>query len=136
MKTFPVAPPDPYFLSFTYILGVFEEKLTQREQGRIFVEQRSKILDKQFLLAWESAKTTRAGLVSNKKLLDHKMSQPNILRKSWKESGLEIADLISYRLSRHFLGKNEKPIGNEIDIRVTIAKECRFSGLPNVPEAK
>ena len=100
------------------------------------MEQRNKILDKQFLLAWESAKTTRVGLVSNEKLLNHKMSQPNILRKSWKESGLEIADLISYRLSRHFLGKKEKSIGNEIDIRVISTKECRFSGLPNVPGAK
>lgn len=135
-KNLPTSPPDPYFLGFSYILGVFEEELNPREKGEIFVERRNNILDKQFLLAWESARVTRVGLVTNKKLKDHKILKPVILKKSWEECGLEIADLISYRLSRHFMGKKEKPIGNEVDIKVISRKKTIFSGLPSIPGAK
>lgn len=130
-KKFPVAP-DPYFLSFTYILGEFEKQLSRKEKGEIFAEERNRILDKQFLLAWESS-VTRVGLLTKEKLKQHKIIKPNIVSKAWDLTGLEIADLISYRLSRHIMNKNPKPIGNEVDIRVLTSKKINAAGLPNIP---
>ena len=84
--------------------------------------RRNKILDKQFLLAWESS-TVRIGLVTRKQLENHKLSKPNIVKKSGKFTGLEIADLVSYRLSRHVMGKTSKAAGNEIDIKIIASKK-------------
>lgn len=131
-KQFPISPPDPYFLSFSSILDYFEQQLGKREQGEIFAEQRNKILDKQFLLAWESS-IARIGLVTKAQLDRHKLAKPNIVKKSCDLAGLEIADLISYRLSRHIMGKAPKAEGNEIDIEVIASKKINASGLPNVP---
>jgi len=115
-KAFGSAPPDPYFLSFTNLLGKFENALKISEKGKIIVERRNNFLDKQFLLAWESARTSK----------QYKTEKPVILSKSWKESGLETADLISYRLARHFTGKPTKPAGNELDLSVIKAKAFEF----------
>lgn len=135
-KTFGATPPDPYFLSFIDLFTKFEQLLREREHGRVFVERRNPILDKQFLLAWESAKTTKVSRAMDAdKLKNHNIFKPSILSKSWDESGLEIADMVSYRLSRHFMRKPEKPIGNEIDIRVINAKKMligSFTDLPNM----
>ncbi|KKQ34187.1 MAG: hypothetical protein US51_C0049G0004 [Microgenomates group bacterium GW2011_GWA2_37_6] len=130
-KQFPISPPDPYFLSFSSILDYFNQHLGNREKGEIYAEQRNKILDKQFLLAWESS-TVRIGLVTRKQLENHKLSKPNIVKKSGKFTGLEIADLVSYRLSRHVMGKTSKAAGNEIDIKIIASKKINASGLPNV----
>ena len=54
------------------------------------------------------------------------------MKKSWDQAGLEIADLISYRLSRHFMKKKEKPIGNEIDLKVINKSDIMIGGLPDV----
>lgn len=135
-KQFSALPPDPYFLSFSFVFSIFEKQLSPKEHGEVYVEQRNKILDKQFLLAWESAKLTRIGLVSNEKLLAHNISNPAIVKKSWENGGLELADLVSYRLSRYFMGKKEKPFGNEIDLRVLNTKKMILSGLPDVPHQK
>lgn len=132
VKKFPIAPPDPYFLSFSYILDIFEQQLSKEEKGEIIVEQRSKILDKQFLLAWESS-AVRIGLVTKEQLARHKISKPNIVKKSCDLTGLEMADLISYRLSRHFMNKRPKVKGNELDISIIASKKINASGLPDVP---
>lgn len=132
VKHFPIAPPDPYFLSFSSILDVFEKQLGKVEKGEIYAEQRNKILDRQFLLAWESS-IARIGLVTKAQLDSHKLSKPNIVKKSSDLAGLEMADLISYRLSRHFMNKKPKIEGNEIDIRIIASKKINASGLPNVP---
>src|SRR5258708_33305466 len=58
-KTFGSTPPDPYFLSFIDLFSKFEGLLKEKEYGEIFVENRNQILDKQFILAWESAKTSK-----------------------------------------------------------------------------
>lgn len=131
-KQFPISPPDPYFLSFSTILDYFNKHLGKSERGEIYAEHRNKILDKQFLLAWESS-STRIGLVTKKQLDSHKLSKPNIVKKSAEFTGLEIADLISYRLSRHIMGKLPKVAGNEIDIKIIASKKINASGLPNVP---
>lgn len=131
-KQFPIAPPDPYFLSFSSILDYFEQQLGKNEKGEIYAEQRNKILDKQFLLAWESS-IAKIGLVTKVQLDSHKLSKPNIVKKSNDLTGLEIADLISYRLSRHIMGKTPKATGNEIDIELISSKKINASGLPNVP---
>lgn len=131
-KQFPIAPPDPYFLSFSSILDYFEKQLNKREEGEIYAEHRNKILDKQFLLAWESS-IARIGLVTKEQLDRHKLSKPNIVKKSCDLAGLEVADLISYRLSRHIMGKTPKVAGNEIDIKIIASKTINASGLPDVP---
>jgi len=135
-KNFGVTPPDPYFLSFINLFTNFEGFLSEKEHGEIFVEQRNKILDKQFLLAWESAKTTKVSrAMDEEKLKNHNISKPMLLSKSWQESGLEVADLISYRLARHFTQKPEKVFGNEIDLRVITVKKMlagSFTNLPNM----
>lgn len=136
-EKFAPTPPDPYFLSFIDLFTKFEESLGIRETGKIFVEQRNKILDKQFLLAWESAKTTKVSRsMDSKKLQNHKIEKPSIMPKSWDESGLEIADLISYRLSRAFMNKPEKPRGNEIDIKVINKKKISISSFTALPNAR
>lgn len=132
VKHFPIAPPDPYFLSFSSILDVFEKQLGKAEKGEIYAEQRNNILDRQFLLAWESS-IARIGLVTKAQLDSHKLSKPNIVKKSSDLAGLEMAGLISYRLSRHFMNKKPKIAGNEVDIRVIASKRINASGLPNVP---
>ncbi len=131
-KQFPISPPDPYFLSFSSILDSFEKQLERKEIGEIYAEHRNKILDKQFLLAWESS-IARIGLVTKEQLKSHKLTKPNIVKKSYDLTGLEIADIVSYRLSRHVMGKKPKPRGNEIDIKVIASKKMNVSGLPNVP---
>ncbi len=135
-KQFSSTPPDPYFLSFSFLFSIFEEQLGEKENGEMYVERRNKILDKQFLLAWESAKLTRVGLVENQRIQQHNILKPSILKKSWQQSGLELADLISYRISRNCLGKAEKPMGNEINLSVLNTKNMTLSGLPEVPNVK
>lgn len=132
-KSFAEYPPDPYFLSFSYLLSKFAEGLRDKEHGRIYAEHRNKILDRQFLLSWKAAKLTRVGLVTNQKLREHNIKEPIILKKSWKNSGLEITDLISYRVSRWFMGKPEKFIGNEIALGI-IKKNIEAAGLPDLPK--
>ncbi len=134
-KTFGVTPPDPYFLSFANILSEYETQLRINEKGRVIVEQRSRILDKQFLLAWESARVSRVGLVEKEKLKAHQIEKPEIKNKSWDENGLELADLISYRLSRNFMNKQVKPLGNEIDLRVINTKQMLISSFTPLPNA-
>ena len=136
-KTFGATPPDPYFLSFINIFSSFEELLNEKEHGKIFAERRNAILDKQFLLACESAKTTKISRAMHPdKLKNHNISKPVILPKSWDESGLEIADLISYRLSRHFMQKPEKVVGNEIDLRVISSKKILIGSFTDLPNMK
>lgn len=84
------------------------------------------------MLAWESS-IARIGLVTKAQLDSHKLSKPNIVNKSCDLVGLEIADLISYRLSRHFMNKKPKIEGNEIDISIILSKKINASGLPDVP---
>ncbi len=105
-------PVDLYFLGFTKIINSFKSKLDHTENIKIITESRNKKLDKQFLLTCE-----------NTKVLDgHKHLQLKIQSKSWKYSGLELADLISYRISRKLSNKPAKPIGNEIDLNVILHK--------------
>lgn len=118
-KFFGSVPPDPYFLSFINIYERFRSKLKFKEHGKVFTERRNPTLDKQFLLAWESSNIT------NKR----KALRPTILSKSWKHSGLELADLISYRLSRHLLNKPIKPTGNEIDLKIILNKNTQLEGF-------
>lgn len=123
--------PEPYFLAFGNILRQFIAFLTPREKGIIQVEQRSKILDKQFLLAWESAKLTGIQGMKGSELSKHKIITPEILGKSWENSGLEIADLICYRLARYYMGKPEKPEGNELDLKTIKNKNLITITLPS-----
>lgn len=120
-KSFGSVPPDPYFLSFINIYERFHSKLKFKEHGKVFTEQRNPILDKQFLLAWESSNVT------NKR----KALKPTILSKSWRHSGLELADLISYRISRHLLNKPVKPTGNEIGLKIILKKDAQIEGFKN-----
>jgi hypothetical protein len=129
-KIFDVTPPDPYFLSFNAIFGKFAEHLDNKEEARIFTERRSSKLDKQFLLAWESTKNTDKTNRMHKYLVTHKIYNPKICEKAWDNCGLELADLISFRLSRFALGKPEKPQGNEVDFEIMKSKKHVISGLP------
>ncbi|MEK7168593.1 MAG: DUF3800 domain-containing protein [Patescibacteria group bacterium] len=105
-------PVDLYFLSFTKILNSFKSRLNHTENVKIIAEARNKKLDKQFSLTCE-----------NIKILDsHKHLSLKIQSKSWQYSGLELADLISYRVSRKLSDKPAKPVGNEVDIGVIIKK--------------
>lgn len=130
-KLFPEYPPDPYFLSFSYILSKFAEKMNKHEVDKIFVEKRNGTLDKQFIIAWRNAYQSRIGLVTNNELKKHKISQPFMSHKSWDNSGLELADMISYRISRKFQQKDDKPRGNEIDINIIKLKKFDIAGLPH-----
>lgn len=127
-KQFAVAP-DPYFLSFNFIFDRYEKMLSPREQGSISIEQRNASLDKQFLLAWESAQTeANHKLVA--KLKSHNIAKPDIVKKSYLQNGLELADIVSYRLSRIIQHKENKPIGNEIDIKLLLKKIVAIGTLP------
>jgi len=132
-KLFPEYPPDPYFLSFSYLISKFAEKLNKRETGKIFVEKRNGILDKQFMLAWKNAYDSRVGLVTNKELKEHNIDKPYMHNKSWDHTGLELADMVSYRISRRFTGKAAKVIGNEIDLEIIKKKQFDIAGLPGAP---
>lgn len=132
-KLFPEYPPDPYFLSFSYLISKFAEKLNRRETGKIFVEKRNGLFDKQFMLAWKNAYDSRVGLVTNKELKEHNIYMPYMHNKSWDNTGLELADVISYRISRKFSGKVDKTPGNEIDISVIKGKQFDIAGLPRRP---
>lgn len=135
-KTFGSTPPDPYFLSFIDLFSKFEELLGKKEYGEIFVENRNPILDKQFILAWESAKVSKVSqAMDSEKLKKHNISKPAILPKSWDQSGLELADLISYRLARHFMKKPEKVFGNEIALEVVNSKKISIGSFTNLPNA-
>ena len=135
-KTFGSTPPDPYFLSFIDLFSKFEELLGKDEFGEIFVENRNPMLDKQFILAWESAKTSKVTqAIDTEKLKKHNISKPVILHKSWNQSGLELADLVSYRLARLYMKKPEKVFGNEIALEVLNSKKMSvgsFTDLPNM----
>lgn len=87
-----------------------------REHGKIFAESRNKNLDKQFVLTWKNTKITKR----------FKALEPHILSKSWKHAGLELADLISYRISRNIVKKPAKPIGNEISLKVILEKDIKI----------
>ncbi len=131
-KQFAVAP-DPYFLSFNFVFDRYEQLLSSREEGKISIERRSPNLDKQFLLAWESAQAPKAGKDSRKlvaKLKSHNISKPSVVEKSYLQNGLELADLVSYRLSRIVQKKANKPEGNEIEIKILLKKKIAFGTLP------
>ena len=112
--------PDPYFLCFTYILEIFIDSLKKGERGEIVVEKRGGVLDRQFVLSWESIKLQK-GL---------KAIKPLLVSKSIKYPGLELSDLVSYRLSRDFNAKNPKSGINEIDLRILKKKETRIRSSP------
>lgn len=112
-KSFKSLPIDIYFLSFSSIFNRFEKTLKDREHGKIFAESRNKNLDKQFILTWRNTRITKR----------HKAFEPQILTKSWKHAGLELADLVSYRISRKLFNKSAKPIGNEIDLSIILKKK-------------
>lgn len=119
VKSFGSISPDLYFLSFTNLLAEFEKILKKKEKGKIYTEARNKKLDKQFILAWESAK------IANQ----YKSEKPSILSKSWKHAGLELADLISYRLARHLTKKAVKPIGNEVELSILKSKDLKIKSF-------
>ncbi len=107
---------DLYFLSFSDIFKKYESLLKFRERGKIFAESRNKSLDKQFVLTWKNTKITKR----------YKTLEPQILPKSWKHADLELADLISYRISRDIVKKSAKPIGNEISIKIILKKDVEI----------
>ncbi len=133
---------DPTFPFFVLTGIIFEEgeyqkfrkALEKTEKGNIYAEQRNSRLDKQFLLAWESAKLTVTGDGEEEdrmsKLKNHNISIPNIVSKSPENNGLELADLISYRIARVVQGKANKPRGNEIDINLILKKIGDIGSLP------
>ncbi len=115
------SPPDPYFLSFSFIADNFAKILKIGGGGIIFAENRDKFLDKKFLLAWEDSK------------LGHNyqnIKKPHIVKKVQKVVGIEVADIVCYRLARNLLGKKEKIIGNELNIKILEDKKPIISGLP------
>lgn len=114
-QTIPTALPDPYFLSFADIFTRFIILLRKNEEGVIHAERRNMQFDKQFILAWESAKHSPIGVVTPNDLKEHSITEPKLFNKSWEHAGLELADLISYRVSRKLNNKSDKPEGNEID---------------------
>ena len=128
-KLFPQHPPDPYFLSFSYIIGEYVTQLRKRETGSIIAEKRNPQLDKQFLLSWRLTSQSHVGIVTNKELKHHRIIKPELLPKSWNYTGLELADMISYRLSRSIMKKANKPEGNEVDINI-INKNLKLGALP------
>ncbi len=134
-KQFADTPVDPYFLSFNLLFERYEKELDKMEEGSIYAEQRNPRLDKQVLLAWESAKLTvtkdEEGEDRISKLKNHKISVPNIVKKSYNNNGLELADLISYRISRVVQRKANKPEGNEIDINILLEKIVDIGSLPS-----
>lgn len=109
-------PIDLYFLGFTNVFNKFKAGLKNKEHGKTFIESRNKNLDKQFILTWRNTKITKI----------YKQLEPKITPKSWKQSGLELADLISYRVSRKILKKPTKPVGNEINIKTILKKKFYF----------
>ncbi len=111
-KAFKSLSIDIYFLSFSSIFKRFETTLERREHGKIFAETRSKELDKQFILTWKNTRITKR----------YRALEPQILSKSWKHAGLELADLVSYRISRNLFKKPPKPTGNEIDLNIILKK--------------
>lgn len=132
-KLFPEYPPDPYFLSFSYLISKFAEGLDKRETGKIFVEKRNGMLDKQFMLAWRNAYNSRIGLVTNRQLKEHHIEKPIMFNKSWNQTGLEVVDIVSYRISRRFSGKVSKIVGNEVNLEVIKRKSVNIAGLPEAP---
>ncbi len=110
---------DLYFMSFANIFKKYESTIKYREHGKVFAESRNKNLDKQFILTWQNTKITKK----------YKVLEPQILKKSWKYAGLELADLISYRISRHLVNKPIKPIGNEIDLNTILKKDIQIENF-------
>lgn len=109
-------PIDLYFLSYANIFRKFETLLKFREHGKVFAETRSKSLDRQFILTWKNSKITKR----------YKALEPQILLKSWRHAGLELADLISYRISRNIVKKPVKPIGNELNLKLIMKKNPKI----------
>lgn len=133
-KQFADNPVDPYFLCFNLLFERYEKELEKTEEGSIYAEQRNPRLDRQVLLAWESAKLTVTGDGEDEdrmnKLKNHKISVPNIVNKSHDNNGLELADLISYRISRVVQNKANKPVGNELDVNIILRKIVDIGSLP------
>lgn len=113
--------PDPYFFSFNFIFKNFRKMLKKHEAGKIIAETRGKVLDKKFILAWEN---------SNLPKKFAKIDAPQLVSKSPNIVGIEMADLICYRLARALLGKTKKPLGNEINLTQLKTKEILISGQP------
>ena len=128
-KIFPEHYPDPYFLSFSYIIGEYVNLLSSREGGVIEAEKRNSILDKQFILSWELASKSRVGLVTREELVKHKLLKPNLYNKSYTHPGLELADMLSYRLSRAIMNKPIKAPGNEVDLHL-VNRNLKLGALP------
>lgn len=120
IKNLGESPPDPYFLSFNFIIDNFAKILKLKEKGIIFAENRDKFLDKKFLLAWEDSK-----LGNNYQ----NIAKPRIVRKPQKIVGIEIADMVCYRIARNLLGKKEKTPGNELNLKILKDKKPIISGL-------
>lgn len=138
-KNMPVTLLDPYFLAFGHILKQYISFMDKNEKGEVQVEHRNKILDKQFILAWESAKLTGIQGMKNDIFKKHNINQPIILKKSWDNAGLELADLICYRLARAYMGKSKKPEGNELDLKIINNKNLITQSIPdfeNIPGLK
>lgn len=57
------------------------------------------------------------------------ISKPLLVEKSYKLAGIELVDLVSYKLSRIFLKKSEKD-GNEIEASILRGKKLIIGGLP------
>jgi len=128
-KQFRENPVDPYFLSFSFIFDNYEKLLKKTEKGTIYAERRNQRLDKQFLLAWESTRISLSD-VRLKKLKSQNIAAPHIVNKSYENNGLELADLVSFRLSRVVQKKVNKPVGNEINLDLLLNKIIAIGSLP------
>jgi len=129
-KQFADNPVDPYFFCFNTLFERYEKELGKTEEGSIYAEQRNPRLDRKLLLAWESAKLSVPDEDRITKLKNHNISVPNIVSKSYQNNGLELADLISYRIARVVQKKPNKPVGNEIAIEVLLEKLVEIGSLP------
>lgn len=117
-------PADPYYFSFENIIN---RVLWHIGGGRveIIAEKRSKELDDALYAEYERLKTTGSKFHSSERI----SSDTSLVcaAKSENINGLQIIDLILSCLTRHYLGKTQKMIGNDLSPSLIEEKYMRLS---------
>ena len=104
-------PADPYYFSFENIINRTLWNIGD-SSVKIIAEKRGKELDTSLYAEYERLKTTGTKFHSSQKVTTK--TSLTCASKAENLNGLQIIDLMLSALSRHYLGKTAKMVGNDI----------------------
>lgn len=115
-------PADPYYFSFENIINRTLWHIGDATV-EIIAEKRGHELDSALHAEYERLKTTGTKFHSNERVTNR--TSLNCAAKAENINGLQVIDLILSCLSRHYLGKTAKMVGNDITPSIVERKYMR-----------